>query len=223
MFPSPIIPSTQQHLAIEDIRDDLVILKNGMISLVLEVNALNFDLLSEKEQDIKIMNFAALLNSLEFPFQIVIRTERTDITNYIDRLSVYREKQISEALKKQIDIYIQFINNLTANKDVLDKTFYVVIPETGSVVQKTSGIKQLFGKKERIINITSILDEVKPRLIPKRDHFIKQFKNIGLTAFQLDNERLIRLYYSMYDPDKMGVSKLQLATTQFTSSKIENK
>lgn len=223
LFSSSIIPSTQQHLAIEDIRDDLVILKNGMISLVLEVNALNFDLLSEKEQDVKIMNFAGLLNSLEFPFQIVIRTERTDITNYIDRLRVYREKQISDALKNQIDIYIQFINNLTVNKDILDKTFYVVIPETGSSVQKTSALKQFFGKKERIINVNNIMDEVKPRLLPKRDQFIKQFKNIGLTAFQLDNERLIRLYYSMYDPDKTGISKLELATTQFTSSKVNTK
>ena len=64
LFSSSIIPSTQQHLAIEDIRDDLVILKNGMISLILEVNALNFDLLSEKEQDVKIMNFAGLLRQM---------------------------------------------------------------------------------------------------------------------------------------------------------------
>ncbi len=219
LFGSSTTPSTQQHLAIEDIRDDLVILKNGMISLVLEVNALNFDLLSEKEQDIKIMSFAGLLNSLEFPFQIVIRTERTDISTYLDRLRIYREKQISDALKRQIDIYMQFIQNLTANKDILDKTFYVVIPETGSVVQKTSSVKQFFGKKEKIINVNSIMDEIKPRLYPKRDNFIKQFKNIGLTAFQLDNDRLIKLYYSMYDPDKLGVSKLQLKTTQYTSSK----
>ncbi len=219
LFGPSTSPSTQQHLAIEDIRDDLVILKNGMISMVLEVNALNFDLLSEKEQDMKIMSFAAILNSLDFPFQIVIKTERTDISGYIDRLKVYREKQISDALKRQIDIYMQFIQNLTANKDILDKTFYIVIPESGGTVQKTSGVKQFFGKKERIININSMLDEVKPRLFPKRENFIKQFKNIGLNAFQLDNDRLIRLYYSMYDPDKLGVSKLQLKTTQYTSSK----
>lgn len=223
IFTNKFIPSTQQHLAIEDVKDDLVILKTGMIAMVLEVNALNFDLLSEKEQDIKIMNFAALLNSLEFPFQIVIRTERTDITNYIDRLKIYKEKQISDALKHQIDIYIEFINNLTVNKDVLDKTFYVVIPESGSMVQKTSGLKILFGKKEKIINVNNILDEVKPRLNAKRDHFIKQFKNIGLTAFQLNNEALIRLYYSMYDPDKVGLAKLELSTTQYTSSKVQTK
>jgi hypothetical protein len=220
---SNVIPSTQEHLEIEDIRDDLVVLKNGMISLVCEVNALNFDLLSDEEQDIKIMHFAALLNSLDFQFQIVVKTERTDITNYIDKLRVYREKQISEALKKQIDIYIQFINNLTANKEVLDKKFYVIIPEAGMVIERTSLMKQLFGKKDRITNIKNILETVKPKLYPKRDHIIKQFKNIGLNAAQLDNDRLIRLYYAMYDPDKTGISKLKLSTTEFTSGIVQPK
>lgn len=213
-------PSTQQHLAIEDIRDDLVILKNGMVSLVLAVNALNFDLLSEKEQDSKILTFANLLNSLDFPFQIVVKTERTDISAYLERLKIYKEKQISEALKRQIEIYMQFIVNLTANKDILDKSFYVVIPESGGLVQKTSGIKIFFGREEKIVNSTNILDYVKPKLYPKRDHFIKQFKNLGLNAYQLNNDGLIRLYYSMYDPDRMGVAKLQLNTTQYTSSRL---
>jgi len=217
------IPSTQEHLEIEDIRDGFVILKNGMVSIVLEVNALNFDLLSAEEQDIKIMQFAALLNSLNFVFQIVIRTELTDTTDYIDKLRVYAQTQISDELKNQIEIYINFINNLTINKDVLDKTFYVVIPESPSVVEKTSFVKQLFGKKNKITNIKSILDYVKPRLTPKGENIIRQFKNIGLIAKRVDTDGLIRVYYSMYDPDKTGISKLKLSTTEFTSSLVQPK
>jgi type IV secretory pathway VirB4 component len=217
------IPSTQEHLEIEDIRDGFVILKNGMVSIVLEVNALNFDLLSAEEQDIKIMQFAALLNSLNFVFQIVIRTELTDTTDYIDKLRVYAQTQISDELKNQIEIYINFINNLTINKDVLDKTFYVVIPESPSVVEKTSFVKQIFGKKNKITNIKSILDYVKPRLTPKGENIIRQFKNIGLIAKRVDTDGLIRVYYSMYDPDKTGISKLKLSTTEFTSSLVQPK
>jgi hypothetical protein len=190
---------------------------------VLEVNALNFDLLLAQEQDIKIMQFAALLNSLNFVFQIVIRTELTDTTDYIDKLRAYAQTQISDALKNQIEIYINFINNLTINKDVLDKTFYIVIPESPSVVEKTSFVKQIFGKKNKITNIKSILDYVKPRLTPKGDNISKQFKNIGLNAKRLDTDGLIRVYYSMYDPDKTGISKLKLSTTEFTSSLVQPK
>lgn len=217
------IPSTQDHLEIEDIREDLVILKNGMISVVVQINAINFELLSEKEQDLKIMQFGALLNSLDFPFQIVVKTQRTDVTAYIDKLKAYREKQIADALKKQIGIYIDFINNITANKEVLDKNFYVVIPESASVIKRTSAVKQFFGKEEKITNIQEILDAVQPKLYPKRDHLVSQFKNIGLMAAPLDNDGLIRLYYSMYDPDKTGLSKLRLSTTEFTSSIVQPK
>jgi len=221
--PNVKTPSTQEHLEIEDIRDGFVVLKNGVVSMVLEVNALNFDLLSEKEQDVKIMQFAALLNSLNFLFQIVIRTELTDTSNYIEKLRAYQHKVISDALKRQIEIYINFIENMTYNKDILDKTFYVVIPESPSIVEKTSFIKQFFGKKNKITNIKSILEYVKPRLNPKASNIIKQFKNIGLVAKILDTNSLIRLYYSMYDPDRTGITKLQLATTEYTSSLVQTK
>ncbi len=210
--------STQEHLEIEDIRDDLVILKNGNVSLVLETTALNFELLSEKEQDGKILSFAGLMNSLNFQMQIVIRTERTDLSEYIEKLHLYRQQQISNALRRQIDIYIKFINNLTFNTEVLDKRFFVVIPEVVTEVQRTSFVKQLFGKKIKITNIKSILERVKPKIYPKRDHLIKQFKRMNIVARQLTRDELIRVYYSMYDPDKAGLSKLELSPSDFTSS-----
>jgi hypothetical protein len=222
-FLTPSVPSTQEHLEIEDIREDFVILKNGSISLVLEVNAINFDLLSEREQDVKILSFAAFLNSLDFPIQVVIKTERTDISEYIEKLNAYKSRQISNALRKQIEIYVKFISNLTLNKEVLDKKFYVVIPEIVGEVQRTSLVKQVFGRKTRITNVRGLMEKAKPRLYPKRDHIIKQFKRINLVARQLLNDELIRLYYSMYDPDKTGISKLQLSANEFTSSIIKAK
>lgn len=220
-FLTPKSPSTQEHLEIEEIKDDLVILKTGVVSLVMEVSSVNFDLLSEREQDIKIMGFTGLLNSLDFQIQIVIKTEKTDISDYLGKLKVYREKQISNALKRQIDIYMHFITNLAINKEVLAKKIYVVIPEITGEVQRTGAIKQAFGKTAKITNLKPILDGAKPRIYPKRDHLIKQFKRIGLIARQLTNDQLIRLYYSMYDPDKIGVSKLQLGTSEFTASMVK--
>ena len=220
-FLSPKVPSTQEHLEIEDVRDDLVITKSGLVSMVLEVSSINFDLLSEREQEVKILGFTGLLNSLDFQIQIVIKTEKSDITNYIDKLRIYRERQISNALKRQIDIYMRFITNLAINKEVLAKKIYVVIPEVIGSIQRTSLIKQAFGKQVKITNAKSMVETAKPRLYPKRDHLTKQFKRIGLTARQLNNDQLIRLYYSMYDPDKLGVSKLQLGTSEFTASKYK--
>ncbi|MEI7578733.1 MAG: hypothetical protein WCJ58_01685 [bacterium] len=222
-FFSPAVISTQEHLEIEDVIDDLVVLKSGMVSLVMKTTALNFELLSEKEQDAKILSFAGLLNSLNFQMQIVIKTERTDVSSYIERLKEYRSTQISKALQKQIDIYINFINNLTRNREVLAKHFYVVIPEVIGEVQRTSLIKQLFGKKTKIINKHSLVERAKVQLYPKRDHLTKQFKKMGLIASQLNKQELVRLYYTMYDPDKLGTEHLDLTTNEITTSLITQK
>jgi hypothetical protein len=94
------IGTTQDHLDIKDIRNDLVILRNGNVALVLETTALNFDLLSEDEQDARILAFAGLMNSVTFPIQIMIHTERTDVTNYIEKLQEIQVKQVSQAIIK---------------------------------------------------------------------------------------------------------------------------
>ena len=106
------ISSTQEHLAFRDITDDLIVNKNGSVSMVIQTSAINFDLLAEYEQDNKIYAFAGLLNSLNFRIQILIRTKRIDITNYIDYLKEQRNKPMSEGLSKQLEIYTQFVQNL---------------------------------------------------------------------------------------------------------------
>lgn len=209
--------STQEHLDIEDIIDDLVILKNGNVSLILETSSLNFDLLSEEEQDIRIMGFAGLLNSLNFQMQIVVRTERTDVSEYIDKLKIYKEKQISVALKRQIEIYMQFIKNLTVNNEVLDKRFFIVIPAIIASVQRTSMLRQLLGKPVKISNLEQVLEKAKTELYPKRDHLSKQFQKIGLDSWQLKTDDLIRLYYSMYQPDTPGVRKMNISKKDFSA------
>jgi len=212
--------STQDHLEIEDIRDDLILLKDGRVSLVMETGAVNFDLLSEEEQDAKIKTFAGMLNSLNFQMQIVILTERSDLTAYVEKLTAYKEQQTSKPLIRQIEIYIQFIKNLTYNREVLDKRFFIIIPEVSAEVQRTSIVKQIFGKRIQITNRKVIFEKAKINLYPKRDHVLKQFNKMGIEAWQLKNDQLVRLYYSMYDPDKIGTANLELATTQYTSFKI---
>ena len=202
--------STQEHLDIEDIRDDLVVLKNGIVSAVIETTSVNFDLLAGQEQDSRIYTFAGLLNSLTFPIQIVIRTQQTDISKYIVLLNDYKKKVASVPLQQQVTIYQDFITNLTATTQILNKRFYVIVPTTTINAVKTSGWKLLFGKQEQIVNISDVLEKAKIELNPKRDHIIKELANMGLAARQLRNDELIKLYYSIYEPDKVGLEVLNI-------------
>lgn len=212
--------TTQEHLEIEDIRDDLVILKTGQVSLVIETTAVNFDLLAEIEQESKILAFASLINSLTFYIQILIRTERRDMTSYIERLERELQRTKAAGLAKQMEIYINFIKNMSFNTEVLDKRFFVVVSSGSGAAVRTSFLKKLFGKEDRITNLAAILNEAKIKLLPRRDHIIKQLQKMNVFGRQLTTDELIKLFYSAYNPDVQGMKKLQIKSSELSAATV---
>ncbi len=196
----PIVATTQDHLDIEDIKDNLLILKNGNVCIVIETSAVNFYLLSEIEQESKIYAFAGLLNSLGFYIQVMIHTENIDISRYLKHLDEYKLKQRDPKIKYQIDIYRKNIKDLIVKNNVLDKHFYIVIPYLASMPKKPSFIKQFFGKQAKLGDTTKLVEAAKIRLYPRRDHIIKQLSRMGLRSRQLESADLIKLFYSIYNP-----------------------
>src|SRR3990167_10330209 len=81
---SPVKSSTQKFIEIEDVKDDILLLKDFSASIVIEVGAVNFWLLSQEEQASIIYAYASLLNSLSFPVQILILSKKMDISSYIE-------------------------------------------------------------------------------------------------------------------------------------------
>lgn len=182
--------STQEHLSIREIQDDLVILKDNSCCLVLKTTAINFGLLSEKEQEATIFAYAALLNSLIFPIQIAINSRQKDISVYLNLVSRQLQYQKDEKLKIQIKKYREFLDTIVQKNKVLDKRFYLIIPFPGHLYGKLS-------KKD-------LLEKAKNDLYPKRDHLLSQFQRLGLKVYQLTSQELIELYYSIYNPDVEG-------------------
>ncbi len=180
---------TQDHLPIKDIRDDIVILKDGNLCLVLETSAVNFGLLSENEQLAIISAFAALLNSLSFSIQIVIRSKRLDITSYLNLLSQAENSQKNPLLKNLITSYRKFIETTVRENQVLDKEFYIIIGLSPLEVGITASADTQFKKALTI-------------LLPRRDHIIRQLWRTGLKASQLTTKQLISLYFDIYNPPK---------------------
>ncbi len=216
------IYSTQEHLDIEDIRDDLVILKNGESVAVLQTNAINFDLLSEREQDAMIFAYAALLNSLTFPIQVLIRSKRMDVSNYMQNLAVARRQARSPQIRDQIDKYAYFIKDLVSRNQVLDKRFYISIPYLAlSLTQlKTIGMG-LFKKKAPPLNKWATLEKAKVNLEPKIEHIIKQLNRMGIKAKQLNTEELVELFYDVYNPEVAREQKAALSTQEYTTPIVE--
>jgi hypothetical protein len=197
--------STQDHLEVREIVDDLIITKSGSVAMVIQTTAINFDLLAEYEQDNKIFAFAALLNSLNFRIQILIRTKRIDISNYVDNLKAQRNRDMTEGLRRQLDIYTTFIQNLIVQNDVLDKNFYIVIPYSpGTGIPGANILNKRKDKQEqeefKNLQTAQVLEKAKIFLEPKRDHILKQLNRMGLFGHQLTNKELISEFYTTYNP-----------------------
>lgn len=197
----PITSTTQQHILIADIRDDLLLTKEGGAAIIMRASALNFSLLSEKEQEAITYAYSAFLNSLSFPIQIIVRSQKKDVTNYLNYLKEEADKQTNAQLKKLITSYQIFVSQIVKKRNVLEKEFFVVIPfspfELGLSV---TGIANMMTKRKRSIPYSEdyVLKKAKTALYPKRDHIIRQSGRLGIKVQQLTTENIARLFYSIY-------------------------
>lgn len=199
----PIIPirsSTQKFIEIEDIDRDLILFIDGSCAMVLSTTAVNFGLLSEKEQEALIYSYAGLLNSLSFPVQLLIRTQQKDVTFYLRMLEDQEQKQTNPKLAASIHSYRQFVSQTVKERNVLDKKFYVVIPFSSLEIGISTSV--LFGNKKKGLPYPKpyIWDRAQLVLSPKRDQIIRLTARLGLRAEQLKNDQLIRLFFSIYNP-----------------------
>ena len=195
---APIRATTQEFLEIEDIIDDTLILKNGAAAIVLETTAVNFGLLSEEEQDALIYSYAAFLNSLSFPLQIVIMSKKMDISSYLNEIISSEGKETDITIKSQLKKYHQFIISIVKENKVLEKKFYLVLPFSPLEL----GAKGAFSSSKSKLNYSReyILGRAKASLIPKKDHVLRQLSRIGLKGQQLNTQELVEIFYAIFNP-----------------------
>lgn len=213
--------TTQGHLEIEDIVDDIVLLSSGSACMVMQTTAVNFGLLSEKEQDATIFAYAALLNSLTFPAQIIIRSKRTDIQSYLDQLDEAYEKQKNIDLKEQIKKYREFVQATVQKGKVLDKKFFIVIPFSFLEIGARGAVRGIAAKRQKLPDKGETLDTARTILYPKRDHLIKQLARMGLAARVLRGPELIELYFDVYNPSEIGTQRIPADEAQYTTPLVQ--
>lgn len=212
MFDQAIKATTQEHLDIHTIKEHLVILKDGSAAMIVQTSAINFGLLSEEEQDAAIYGYAGLLNSLSFPIQILIRSVRKDITQYLEYVDEQIQKTRSQKIKEQVVKYRSFIKSLVKDNKVLEKKFYIVIPYSTYELGVSASSFNPFAKSPQKPSYEDdyIINKAKLTLYPRRDHLVRQLARIGLQAKQLSTQEIVTLFYRAYNPSQMGTQHLTL-------------
>ena len=188
-----ITATTQKFTEIEDIIDNLVLLSGGSACLILEVVATNFALQSIEEQQVKILAYASLLNSLSFSIQIVILSRKLDISSYIKLLEDQAAKAENPNLASQITMYKDFVAQLVKEKSVLDKKFYLAI--SFSFLEKgAGGILNTNNKQAMIMDAKNLL-------MSKTQSVTQELMRAGVKSKILERNELIRLFYEIYNSD----------------------
>ncbi|MBI4099811.1 hypothetical protein HY440_02285 [Candidatus Microgenomates bacterium] len=209
--------STQEHLEVADILDDLVIMKDGSVALVVRVSAVNFGLLSEKEQEAIIYAYAGMINSLNFSIQILIRSQKKDISHYVALLEAEEKKQTNALLKNQIVSYRQFVLDTVKENNVLDKKFYIVIPFSSLELGAAMTTRGLLGRNKKGLPLPAktIVERAGVALMPKRDHLLRQLGRLGLRAKQLTTAELIEVFYEIYNAGREMKKETGAAAQKF--------
>jgi type IV secretory pathway VirB4 component len=203
--------STQNSLQIAEIRDGIVIMNDGSYRAVVMVKSINFDLMSPQEQEAIEYSYQGFLNSLYFPIQIFIRSEKVDLRPYIEKLDKIRIEHDNMLLALLMDDYIGYIDALSQQTNIMDKHFYVVIPFFPAIdVQKgleqsknfLKGLGGVFKPKEQHVTINeSELENAKTELRNRVQAVLAGLLQCGIQGLPLDTQELIELYYDTYNPD----------------------
>ncbi len=194
---------TQQYLDVKEVVEDVIVLKSGALRAVLEVSAINFDLKATDEQEAIINQYQNFLNSVDFPLQILISSRKLNIDTYLEFLKEKERSQKTELMRLQISEYEAFVKQLVSLSDIMDKSFYLIVPF--SPIENTekgffSNISSLINPQRNILEKRENFETYKSQLYQRVDHIISGLSGIGLKIAPLKTEDLIELLFNSYNP-----------------------
>jgi type IV secretory pathway VirB4 component len=200
----------QDFIPFSEVRDGIVILKDGSFRAVLMSSSLNISLKSQSEQEAIMAQFQNFLNSLEFSLQFYIQSRRLDIRPYLALLEEKEKEQINDLMKIQTREYIEFIKNFTETTNIMSKSFFIVVPYSSNVV---SGMeKKKFsvpflnhsssrekGTKEWLEDFEESKTQIEQRIAVIETGLTR----IGVRVAQLGTEEVIELFYKIFNPGEI--------------------
>lgn len=201
--------STQSTLQLSELRDGMVIMLDGSFRAVIACKSINFDLMSDREREGIEYSYQNFLNSLTFPVQILVRSQRVDIGPYIEKLITIRRTQDNMLLGVLMDDYIGFMDALAEDANIMEKSFYIVVPyfPLGDAANLVDQGKGFFGKlfarpQNGVTKIdTAAYQKAKDEIKNRVDVVVSGMFQIGVQSVQLDTKALGELYYNFYNPD----------------------
>lgn len=196
--------ATQEFVPIKEVRDGIVVLKDGGMRGIVLCSSLNFSLKSNDEREAILYQFQDFLNSLDFSIEIVVQSRKLDIRPYIALLEEREKEQTNNLMRIQTREYIEFIKSFTESTNIMTKNFFIVVPYTPAIINtssKSSGLGSLLPKgKSSSPTITATFDENRTQLEERMSVVEQGLIRTGIRVARLGTEEVIELFYKAFNP-----------------------
>lgn len=193
--------ATQEFVPVDDVRDGIVILKDGGMRGVLMASSINFSLKSEEERQAILLQFQDFLNSLDFSIQIVVQSRRLDIRPYLALLEERYKQQTNDLMKIQIEQYMAFIKSFTESTSIMTKNFFIVVPYDAAVISTKSGLlgslsARKYDKKQKEEDFEESKNQLEQRMGVVEQGLVRT----GVRVAKLGTDEVVELFYKIFNP-----------------------
>ncbi len=200
-----ISKTTQQFVPVKEVRDGIIIMKDGSMRAIILSSSLNLALKSADEQEAIIFQFQNFLNSLDFSIQISVQSRELDIRPYLATLEKRYNDELNDLLKIQIREYIQFVRSFTENQNIMSKTFFIVVPFNPTILNtgKDTGLGRFLpntNDKTKKGEKTDNFEENRTQLEQRVSIIQQGLIRCGIRSVSLGTEETIELFYKLFNP-----------------------
>jgi len=203
--------ATQNFVPIKDIRENVVIKRNGEMLMVVLASSVNFALKSLDEQRAILQQFQNFLNTIDFSLQIYVQSRKLNIDPYLEILNGLNKNQDNDLMRIQLQEYIGFITKFTDEYDVMSKSFFVVIPYSPTKLNMSKGFsKFLSGSSSAASNTDQQFEEHRLQLEQRAAMVVQGLAGVGVRTMTLQKDDLVELYYHLYNPGDPAGSAPQM-------------
>lgn len=193
--------SSQSFVPVRDIRNRVVLLKNGQMNMVLLATSINFALKSLSEQEAILRQFQSFLNTIDFSIQIYVQSRRLDITPYLQQLADREGEQYNDLMRIQLREYMNFVSTFVKEVDIMSKNFFVVVKYTPLNTDISSNLSEFISGKSPDVTFSDNEFQEHRVQLEQRVSMVEQGLNrIGVRTAALDDEALVELYYHIFNP-----------------------
>ncbi len=200
--------AAQDFVPVKEVRNGVIVLKNGGYRGVLMCSSVNFGLKSSDEQGAIISGFQTFLNTLDFPVEIIIQSRKMDIRPYLALLAEKENDQKTELLRIQLREYMEFVRSFTENTNIMTKSFYIIVPYSQtSVSSAKSALSGIFGSNKKTNTAeeatNELFEEHRLQLEQRMGLVASSISSTGVKTVALGTEEIIELLYRSFNPGEL--------------------